>query len=134
MKFDVSSKASFVEQIKDALSTKAKAAIDNLRSELIGSVELKPTKSFVRNVSEDEQDAEDDIEGDEIELSLDNEKDLVKAAKIAGSLGLKFTIDDEDGTLEIDDSNEPNIVAKFIDSLSANGIEYTMDSDEGEEE
>ncbi|RMG37903.1 MAG: hypothetical protein D6732_05830 [Methanobacteriota archaeon] len=134
MKFDVSSKASFVEQIKDALSTKAKAAIDNLRSELIGSVELKPTKSFVRNVSEDEQDAEDDIEGDEIELSLDNEKDLVKAAKIAGSLGLKFTIDDEDGTLEIDDSNEPNIVAKFIDSLSANGIEYSMDSDEGEEE
>lgn len=141
MKFDISSKSAFIETVKDELSARAFKAIDALRTNLVGSVELEPKMpSFTKgsnvneNIDDDEEGDEneyDENDYDEIELQLISHDDFVKAAKIAGSLGLTYFVDDETNTIDIDtDESDPNLIDKFFDALNDNGIGFTVSQDD----
>jgi len=114
MKYDFSSPSKFEEQVKEQLAQKAMEAIDKIREEM-------------RGVNESE-DGSDDEEVESELVILINDEDNVQVEKIAGSLGIETSYNDDAGTVELEDYDE-DALEKFFDELERNDIEYEVVDD-----
>ena len=106
LNFDSISK--FAEAIKTTLHAKAIAAVAKKKEEMVGVP------------------VTEEVDDGEVEFSFDP-GDLNDIVKIAQATGIKYTLEDDEFSIEEDDADK---VDAFFDALDEKGIKYEIETEE----
>jgi len=106
--FDFTSPSKFFDSVSKALTEKAHEALALAKDDILEGVEVEP----------------------------DEEDDLAILRNLADSVKLTYSIEVEDGegTMVIDDTNEQSVIDAFFDLVDAQDIPFDVDSDDDEYE